>query len=254
MSSDHEILELLPGHALGCLTPEEEAQVEEHLPHCRKCREQLASYRELTGTLAFGVRDNAPPVELEERVMARLGAHPRPRDRLRPAVPHPVLAAVASVLIVVLAAGNIALWVRQSRSRSTAMSSLVTVFLTGTSDARDAFGTIVIDRDDNHGVMAVEGLQPLDPSRKYQLWLIRDGERRSGGVFSVNPDGYGSLQVSIPTDFRGFTGFGISIEPAPGSPAPHRHAGDEGVHLSRRARRTALRPAPPGGMNPPPRC
>lgn len=221
MSNDHDILELLPAYALGSLTPEEEARVEEHLPHCRECREELASWREVAGSLAFGVEQRTPPAGLEARVMARLGAHRRPR--VIPAVlqfRHPVLAAVASVLIVVLAAGNIALWMRQARSHSTVSSSLITVFLTGTSDARDAFGTIVIDRDDNHGVMAVEGLRPLDSSRKYQLWLIRDGERRSGGVFSVNPDGYGSLQVSIPPDFRGFTGFGISIEPAEGSPAP----------------------------------
>jgi anti-sigma-K factor RskA len=221
MSSDHEIVDLLPGHALGCLTPEEEARVEEHLTRCGKCRQELASYRELTGTLAFGVTDHAPPAGLEDRVMTRLRAHPRPRGA--PAIPqfrHPVLAAVAAILVVVLAGGNIALWTRQSRPQSTTRSSLVTVFLTGTSDARGAFGTIVIDRDDNHGVMAVEGLQPLDSSRKYQLWLVRDGERRSGGVFSVNPDGYGSLQVAIPSDFRGFTSFGVSIEPAEGSPSP----------------------------------
>jgi anti-sigma-K factor RskA len=221
MSNDHDILELLPAYALGSLTTEETARVEEHLPRCRECREELASWREVTGSLAFGVEQRTPSAGLEARVMARLSARRRPR--MIPAVlqfRHPVLAAVASVLIVVLAAGNIAFWVRQSQPRTSVSSSLITVFLTGTSDARDAYGTIVIDRDDNHGIMAVRGLQPLDPSRTYQLWLVRGGERRSGGVFSVNPDGYGSLQVSVPVDFRGFTGFGISIEPAPGSPTP----------------------------------
>jgi anti-sigma-K factor RskA len=221
MKDEKEILELLPGHALGCLSAEEAAKVEEHLPHCRECREQLAAWREVAGTLAFGVEQRTPPTGLESRIMARLQDHRAPRR-----VPvvlqfrHPILAAVASVLIVVLAAGNVSFWVRQSRPRSTVASSLITVFLTGTSDARDAYGTIVIDRDDNHGIMAVRGLQPLGPTRAYQLWLIRDGERRSGGVFSVNPDGYGSLQVSVPADFQGFTGFGISIEPAQGSLAP----------------------------------
>ena len=221
MRGDHEVLGLLPGHALGCLSPEEAARVESHLPQCRECREQLAAWREVAGTLAFGVEQVAPPDDLEARIIARLEER-RPARRVAGVFrfQRPVLAVVASVLIAVLAAGNVAFWVRESRPRSTAAASLITVFLTGTSDARDAYGTIVIDRDDNHGIMAVRGLQPLDPSRKYQLWLIRSGERRSGGVFTVNPDGYGSMQVIVPPDFRGFTSFGVSIEPAEGSPAP----------------------------------
>jgi anti-sigma-K factor RskA len=221
MRDDHEILGLLSGYALGCLSPEEAAQVEEHLPRCGECRQQLAAWREVTGALAFGVEQRTPPDGLESRIMARIEERRPPRGM--PAIlhfPRPILAAVASVLIAVLGAGNIAFWVRESRPHSSVTSSLITVFLTGTSDARDAYGTIVIDRDDNHGIMAVRGLQPLDSSRKYQLWLVRNGERRSGGVFSVDPDGYGSLQVTVPPDFRGFTSFGISIEPAEGSPAP----------------------------------
>jgi anti-sigma-K factor RskA len=195
--------------------------VAEHLRHCRECREQLAAWQAVTDTLAFGVAQHDPPAELERRIMARLPSR-RPARAASPIFQfrHPVLASVAAVLIVVLGAGNVAFWLRQSRPHSTVTSSLITVFLTGTSDARDAFGTVVIDRDDNHGIMAVRGLQQLDSSRAYQLWLIRDGERRSGGVFSVNADGYGSLQITIPPDFRGFTGFGVSIEPAAGSPSP----------------------------------
>jgi len=221
MKNDHQILELLPDYALGCLSPEETAMVEEHLPRCRQCRAQLASWQEVTGSLALGVAQRDPPADLESRLMARLREPGRRRDVPRAfQVRHPVLAAVASVLIVVLAAGNVVFWVRQSSPHSTVTSSLITVFLTGTSDARDAYGTMVIDRDDNHGIMAVRGLTPLDPSRTYQLWLIRGGERRSGGVFAVNPDGYGSLQITVPADFNGFTSVGISVEPAPGSPAP----------------------------------
>jgi anti-sigma-K factor RskA len=221
MSDNHEILGLLPAHALGSLSPEEAARVEEHLPGCPECRQQLAAWREVTAALAFGVEQLTPPEGLETRLMARL--EERRPSRKAPLIfrfQRPVLAAVASVLIAVLAAGNVALCVRQSQPHSSVTSSLITVFLTGTQDAHDAYGTVVIDRDDNHGIMAVRGLQPLDPSHAYQLWLVRSGERRSGGVFSVNADGYGSLQITVPSDFRGFTSFGISIEPATGSPAP----------------------------------
>jgi anti-sigma-K factor RskA len=97
---------------------------------------------------------------------------------------------------------------------------LVTVVLTGTGESPQAYGTIVIDSDDNRGVLAVRGLKPLGASNAYQLWIVRQAERRSGGVFTVSSDGYGSLQVTVPAGFTGFTGFGISIEPAGGSTSP----------------------------------
>jgi anti-sigma-K factor RskA len=52
------------------------------------------------------------------------------------------------------------------------------------------------------------------------LWLIQDGERTDGGVFSVNPEGYGSLWVEVPQSLSSFTAFGVSIEPSGGSPGP----------------------------------
>jgi anti-sigma-K factor RskA len=131
----------------------------------------------------------------------------------------PVLAAVAAVLIIALGAGNIYFLIRPFQSQAQA-PGLVTVVLTGTGETPQAYGTIVIDRDDNRGVLAVRGLTPLAASRAYQLWIIKEGERRSGGVFNVSADGYGSLQVTVPAGFTGFTGFGISIEPAGGSASP----------------------------------
>ena len=130
-----------------------------------------------------------------------------------------MLAAVAAVLIIVLGAGNIFLLTRPFQSRAL-VPGLVTVTLTGTGETSQAYGTIVIDRDDNKGVFAVRGLAPLGASNAYQLWIIRQGERRSGGVFTVSPDGYGSLQITVPPEFTGFTGFGVSIEPAGGSVSP----------------------------------
>ena len=42
---------------------------------------------------------------------------------------------------------------------------------------------------DNKGVLAVTGLHGLDRGHQYQLWLIKDGQRRSGGVFSPDAEG-----------------------------------------------------------------
>jgi anti-sigma-K factor RskA len=52
------------------------------------------------------------------------------------------------------------------------------------------------------------------------LWLIQDGQRTSGGVFSVSDEGYGSLWISSPEPLATYSAFGITIEPAGGSPGP----------------------------------
>jgi len=62
------------------------------------------------------------------------------------------------------------------------------VMLTGTEAAPGVTGTIVISTAGESGTLVVDGLPSLDEARQYQLWLIRDGQRTSGGVFSVNPD------------------------------------------------------------------
>ncbi len=79
---------------------------------------------------------------------------------------------------------------------------------------------LVISRDGDHGTLVVDGLSALDPAQQYQLWLIRNGKRTSGGVFSVDQQGYGSLWVKSQAPLISYTSFGITIEPAGGSPGP----------------------------------
>ena len=220
MKDNHEELELIPAFALGSLDAEDSDRVREHVARCRACREELASFQEVTGGLALTVPRQDPPAWLESKLMEKVLS-----SRRRPSLPEflgirrPMLAAIAAMLIVALGAGNIYLLTRPFQSQAL-VPGLVTVVLTGTGETREAYGTIVIDRDDNRGVLAVRGLAPLAATRAYQLWIIRESERRSGGVFNVSADGYGSLQVTVPAGFTGFTRFGISIEPAGGSPSP----------------------------------
>jgi anti-sigma-K factor RskA len=232
MSDDHTIHDLLPGFALGCLDPGDEAAVKEHLPSCAACREELESFVQVVDRLARTVPAADPPVSLEGRVLGAAGAPVRKPLRFlrraavgakaaRPSPWRPALGAMAAVAIAALALGNLLQWAGVIRPRGAAGSApLVTVALAGTEAARGAFGTVVLDAADREGVLAVTGLPLLDAGRQYQLWLIRGAERRSAGVFSVDAEGYGSLLLAVPTDFRDFRGLGISVEPAGGSPAP----------------------------------
>ncbi len=223
--SDHDaIRELLPGYALGCLEAEEERAVREHLAGCQACRQRLESFRDVSDRLSLAVPMAEPPKRLEGRIMRRIDdslAIRRATFRRIPQFRHPALAAAAAVLIVALAVGNILQLakapVAQLQPRP---GGLMTAIITGTEQAKEAYGTIVLDPQDNKGVLAVNGLPTLDAAHQYQLWLIKNGRVRSGGVFSVDAEGYGSLLLTVPSDFRDFRSFGVSIEPLGGSQAP----------------------------------
>lgn len=218
MSEDHPHKDLFPGFALGILEPEEARRVEEHLAGCAACRDDLAAFDEVTGHLSLSLPSADPPPGLEDRIMRRVNGASRVR---RIVLRIPTWGAIAALLIVALGAGNVFQLARAGRPQTVAQApGLNSIVLVGVDSGKGAYGTVVLDSQDNGGVLAIRGLPHLDQAYQYQLWLVRDGERRSGGVFSVNDEGYGNLLLAIPNDFKGFTTIGISVEPAGGSPAP----------------------------------
>lgn len=232
MSADTHVTELLPANALECLDEEEFVRVSEHLAVCADCRAELRSYQTVAGQLALAVPEADPPTDLKHRLMdriqpARPTASSEPRtswwEQLTKFMQRttPVWGLVGLLLIIVLAVSNLRLWQQLSRPQAeTEPGVMQTITLTGTEVAPAATGLLVTSVDGEYGTLVVDGLSPLDEERQYQLWLIRDGQRTSGGVFSVSQEGYGSLWVSSPQPLSNYSAFGITIEPAGGSPAP----------------------------------
>jgi anti-sigma-K factor RskA len=218
MSDGHPMQDLLPGYALGILDEEDRSALKAHLDGCASCRAELASFREVTGRLAAAAPHRDLPPGLEKRIMARVEAQ-RPFAPGR-RNPWPALTAIAAMLAVALGVGNLLQWTGVLQPSVRGNTRLTTALLSGTADARDAYGTVVLDPLDNKGVLAVTGLHGLDKQHQYQLWLIRNGERRSGGVFSPDSEGYGSMLLTVPADFKDFHGFGVTIEPWGGSATP----------------------------------
>jgi len=232
MTVEPHVTELLPAYALDCLDDEELVQVAEHVAVCAECRAELRAYQAVTDQLALAVPETVPPADLKYRLVERIrpsraGKVSRPRNLwwqqlvgvMQRSAPAWGLAGL--VLIVALALSNVWLWQQLDRIRAVPETQAMrTIALTGTQAAPQATGMLVISADGEHGTLIVDGLPPLDPAQQYQLWLIQDGQRTSGGVFSVNHEGYGSLWVLSPQPLEGYSAFGITIEPAGGSPGP----------------------------------
>jgi anti-sigma-K factor RskA len=230
MSSEAHASELLSAYALGCLDQEDEILVSEHLVNCAACRAELKSYQTVVDQLAWAAPAAVPPARLKQRLMERI----QPARPLRAAEPRPswweqlmglwqrvapAWGVVSLLLILALAVGNL-MSRQQVDEHKTLPGGMRVVSLAGTEVVPAATGMLVISGDGEYGTLVVDGLPALDEAQQYQLWLIKDGQRTSGGVFSVNPEGYGTLWISSPGPLSSYPSFGITIEPAGGSPGP----------------------------------
>jgi anti-sigma-K factor RskA len=231
MLNDLHVLESIPAYALECLDLDEMNAVSAHLDKCESCRAELRAYQEVSEKIAISVPQVEPPARVKSALMASVRAalpsqlesetQRSKRERSKPWFLNlsPAWVVAGLLMILLLGGSNLLLWqqVRELRANQPQFE-LVTLLSTGA--APGATGMIVISLEGTHGTLVVDNLPPLGEDEQYQLWLIRDGERTSGGVFSVDVDGYGSVWVGAPEPLASYPNFGVTIEPAGGSPGP----------------------------------
>jgi len=221
--SEIHVLELLPAYALGCLEQDEAVRVAEHLSLCPMCSAELAAYEKTVDQLSLAVSEASPPAALKQRLMKQIrpaSASPAWWQSLlglfrRSA---PAWGAISLVLVVALVTSNVLLW--QQANRAEQPGGMQVFALHNTNAAPNATGIIIMSPDGEYGTIVVDGLPELDESQQYQLWLIRDGQRTSGGVFTVEHGGYGAMEIYAPEPLSIYSAFGITVEPAGGSPGP----------------------------------
>lgn len=224
---NHErTFDLIPIYALGALNPEEARLVQEHLEQCAVCQSELRAYQQVVADLSLAARQRTPPEAVKQRLMAQVRQQPsQPQKTPGQAgflgwLTHitPAWSLVSLVFILALAVSNIWLW--QRLNNLTKREKFHVVALAGTEFTPGSSGVLVISTDGADGTLVVENLPVLDTAQQYQLWLIKDGARTSGGVFSVSKTGYGHMGIWGVGSLLEFDAFGITIEPAGGSPGP----------------------------------
>ena len=232
MANDYHVFDLIPAFALGCLDGEESQAVVAHLASCAECQAALLSYQEVVDQMAYAVPQMDPPATVKAALMAQIQAGRKPGQAALPTkswwdtlwgfIPRltPAWAVASLAVIGFLVISNLFLWNQIQELRLRQDEPMAVVALNGTELTPQSSGMIVISRDGLYGTLVVDQLPTLDESQQYQLWLIKDGQRTSGGVFSVSDHGYGSLEVWSPQPLGSYGSFGITIEPFGGSPGP----------------------------------
>jgi anti-sigma-K factor RskA len=232
-----EILELIPAYALNSLDADEATLVGRHLPGCELCQAELRAYEALVDVLPLATPEMQPSPDLKDRLMTQIKSEPAPdtavqpepkrnwRQRLNEAFQNllsgprwrPVAWSATLLMVIALVVGNVLQW---QQANSPDPNSWRRIRLSGSEIAPEARGIIYISADGRNGTIIVDQLPQLDTDQQYQLWLIQDGQRTSGAVFSVDQDGYRGLQIESPRPLQEYGAFGITIEPAGGSPSP----------------------------------
>jgi anti-sigma-K factor RskA len=228
MNDEMHVNEWLPAYALEVLTEAETVQVAEHLAACSACSAELRQYQAAADELPLALVQTAPRPELKNRLMKEI--HTRQKKAVGSS--HPAFwqlwvaflrrsaPAWSLALIAVLAIGNLLLWRRINLVSGHNASPMRVVALVNTKDSPQAVGSLMINPSGEYGTLVVDRLPVLDTGHQYQVWLKRGEQRISGGLFSVNAEGYAALELAAPLPLNQYQSVGITIEPAGGSPGP----------------------------------
>lgn len=228
-----ELLEMLPAYALGALDADERAAVDAGLQRFPDLRAELVDFQAVSIGLSASVPEIAPPPALKAALLAKI-AQPETRpsfwqrfidsfNRLSfvPRLALMALVLVAGVALVQVARSAITLAAEQQQIQTIVSGSTEQVVLKGTDKAPEAVAVLHYVDDQMQGAMEVRNLPALARNQAYQLWLVnRKGERWSGAVFSVPASGETAVLVNCPQPMQDIVRFGVSIEPAGGSPGP----------------------------------
>ena len=72
-----EIHDQAAAYALDALDPEDRWTYERHLDNCDRCREEVATLRDIAGELAYGADGPEPSPDLRERILEAARTEPR---------------------------------------------------------------------------------------------------------------------------------------------------------------------------------
>lgn len=203
-------------YAFHQLSGAERASFQEHLAACPACRLKLAEVGETVDLLAFAAPQVNPPTALKQKVVRRVAEE---AGRSRTAWRRIFYPAGAAAAVLALAIGWYSLKeVQILRHQLAAYQRMAPVqgswSLVGTENAPGAAGRVVVslEGDGTRIELQAGGLPQLEPGQAYQLWLVKDGKRTSGGVFVIDATGQGGVVTWLPGNVA-FDSLGVTKEP-----------------------------------------
>lgn len=228
----------------GECSEEERLAFERHLPGCEACRAEWDDLQLAWGGLYADMEKMEPPEDLKRQVMnaalaadkaiadkadrAKADAAGRRRGKRRTGRSR-WWAVSASALLVLLAISSVwnyklyqesnrgPLPIERALSIPASQVRLAVPLRSQAPEASQAFGiACVVDNGKSRQfIVYVYGASPTSGEEAYQVWLLKDGVRKSAGTFRVAGDkqGLGVLAMPIEAANLDFDKIGITLEP-----------------------------------------
>ncbi len=209
MVEHREARDLLGPYVMGSLDPREEREVGDHLQGCAACEEEARNLRQAHEAMLNLTETAEAPPELKERVVAAM-----PSDGVRRRVLPSWVPAIAAALLMVAVVGGAFF------SGLLGREAVAAADLEPTKLAPRADGELRLrERDPNaQAELEVWGLPRPGPNEYYELWFGERGGRVSAGTFTVDSEGRGTLQMSVPERVGDYEKVGITLEKFPEEP------------------------------------
>jgi len=186
--------DLTAAYALDALDHEDAREYEAHLAHCERCRNELASFSDAAGALAYAPEAPVPPVELRARILQQARSERENVVPLRPRWLVPVTAAAAVAACVAIGLG---IWASSlsneldRRSQALSAEQRINAVLTDPGASRHAFagdaGTLVVSRSGS-AVLVMNELAAAQAGRTYEAWVASGGAPQPAGTFGGGGD------------------------------------------------------------------
>ncbi|MGI8785715.1 MAG: anti-sigma factor [Acidobacteriota bacterium] len=246
--SDHRFEEYCLEYTLRTLPEEQVREMEGHLQvGCARCEAEL---REIGATLAdlpYALSAQALPSDLKERTMKKIEAAAAGAAAVRgPGTGlWRVWAIAASLAAIVLgwqlyvvrrntdelrqqiAGYRDQIEVLQQASqeldnvrRLISDPSLRVVQMKGLQEAPEARGYVFVTPPSRQAIVYFWKMPALTAGRIYELWTIDNSQPRKAGLFSVDRDGFGKVNVSSEVDLSGVDTWAVTGEPEGGVESP----------------------------------
>jgi anti-sigma-K factor RskA len=234
-----ELKDALSALALGALDSAERIEVEAHVRGCAECQAELQALLKVVDGIGLEASPVTPPEALRNKVLANATAQTqlsaiRTSDVraavLPPPPPKPAgswmmpLALAASLVLAAAAliyAFRLQVEVQELRKTTFLLQSadLVRANMKGQASAPNATGLALWSRS-NGMIFSAAQLPKLPAGRVYQLWTITGTTATSAGLLTPDASGAVRLELPVPANAAKPDAFGLTIEPAGGSPAP----------------------------------
>lgn len=227
------LFDQLPAYALGALSEEERAEVEAFLASSEEARAELRTYEAMLAGMATFVPARRAPPHLTEDFRKRLAATATPAS-VPPATIQPRIQSRrqwnrrASLLglaaLIVVAVGVFLIYRYMVPDPETQKiqnilnnPSAIHVALNAQQGATGNVSFVALPGS-KEGVLVAE-LPQLPDEKQYQLWLLKDKNPDSAGVFSTAQP-VRQVLVNLPDSPANYQAVAITVEPRGGSPGP----------------------------------